>query len=157
MKASPNDPEDVGAMLERLVDVSHRALCTPVGYCLPRPERKVPLGICNPYYQMGSLLAALKGGATFSNLDKMKIMFGITEGMRHLEAIGLDHRGLSLANVLIAEQIEPKVCDFGMGALRAGPADQGDHYFRYGVVLCSILTGSLVNPGAPPELLAGTP
>jgi serine/threonine protein kinase len=157
MKVSPNDSESIWAMLEQLIDVSHPALCTPVGYSLPRPDRKIPLGICNPYFQIGSLLAAVKGGAMFSHLEKMKIMFGIAEGMRHLEAIGLAHGGLSLANVLIDEHNEPKVCDFGMGALRTGAADKGDDYFCYGVIVYSILTGSLLNPGARPELPAGAP
>jgi serine/threonine protein kinase len=59
----------------------------------------------------------------------MKLVFGIAEGMRHLAAIGLGHPSLSLSNVLLDSQKQPKISDFGMELFRkAQPTDKGEDF-----------------------------
>ena len=48
---------------------------------------------------------------------KSKVVFGIAVGMAYLHSLGIVHRDLKPANVLLNENFEPVVADFGLSRL----------------------------------------
>jgi serine/threonine protein kinase len=45
--------------------------------------------------------------------DKLRILVGIAAGMTHLHSHGVAHRDIKLENILVTEDLIPKICDFG--------------------------------------------
>jgi tetratricopeptide (TPR) repeat protein len=74
----------------------------------------------------GSLLEWIKQGRFTTLVDRVRVAFGIADGMAHIHARGMLHRDLKPANVLMTKDGVPKVCDFGL----ARPLAPGDTIIR---------------------------
>jgi len=72
-----------------------------------------PLCIVLDYYPNGNLHNFLHTEVQIPFQLKMKILKGITSGMLHLHAEGIIHRDLAARNVLLTENYEAVVADFG--------------------------------------------
>jgi len=84
--------------------------------------------IVSEYVALGALwdvLRSLKSnGGKMEVQQRLKVVRGIAAGMAHLHSIGIIHRDLSARNVLLAEDYEAKVADFGLSRVLA-MADHG--------------------------------
>ncbi|EFC50099.1 predicted protein, partial [Naegleria gruberi] len=53
-------------------------------------------------------------------IDKIRILFGVSNGLSYLHNLKpkmIIHRDLKSANILLDENMQPKVCDFGLSKL----------------------------------------
>jgi serine/threonine protein kinase len=123
-------------LLDALAGISHRALLPLTGYALP--EKLRPLALVCPFVPGGSLGDLISTGPEPTPLVKMKLLFGIAEGMRHLESLGRSHGGLGLGNVLLGENFEPLISDFGLSHFRPAPTPD---IVSFGRMCCSIVSG----------------
>jgi hypothetical protein len=139
LKEARAPPDAFSSILERLVAVSHPAIASPIGYTLPNPVGGVPLAIYVPFATGGSLAAQIASKAKLSNLEIMKLLFGIAEGLRHLASLGLSHGTLVPTNILLDDQREPRLCDFGMDAFRPAQIVGKSDVFLYGSIVSSLL------------------
>lgn len=76
-----------------------------------------PYSIITEYIPNGSLFHALQHQPNSPNLtptNKTLIMIGIANGMISLHNVGIIHRDLKSLNVLLDENLLPKICDFGL-------------------------------------------
>ena len=76
-----------------------------------------PYSIVTPYIPNGSLFNALRrrpGSPRLTPTIKTKIMIGCAHGMMALHKMGVIHRDLKSMNVLLDENVCPKICDFGI-------------------------------------------
>lgn len=76
-----------------------------------------PYSIITEYIPNGSLFNALKHQPDSPNLsptNKTLIAIGIANGMMSLHNVGIIHRDLKSLNVLLDENLLPKICDFGL-------------------------------------------
>jgi serine/threonine protein kinase len=83
---------------------------------------------------------------------KLKILFGLAEGLRFLHDQGFRHGRVSCNNVLLDANLNPYLSDFGLGLIRESNAvayrkDSGldRDLFAFGLVCYSVLTGNLPN------------
>ena len=47
------------------------------------------------------------------NVMKYIILLGVSLGMKYLHSEGIIHRDLKADNVVLNDELEPKICDFG--------------------------------------------
>jgi len=73
-----------------------------------------PVSIVTEYCSNGSLHRLLRSNQTMEFDLQMKIASGTARGMLHLHAEKLIHRDLAARNILLTENYEPKVSDFGL-------------------------------------------
>jgi hypothetical protein len=125
-------------LLDPLVGIVHRALLPITGYALPEKSR--PLALASTFVSAGSLGGLISSDSELTLLVKMKLLFGIAEGMRHLESLGSSHGGLTLRNVLLNENFEPLICDFGLSYFRTTPTPD---IVSFGRLCCSIVSGQV--------------
>lgn len=77
----------------------------------PTHPRKI---ISMEYVKHSSLTVMLKQGKfNFNGTEKTKIALGVAHTINYLHKLGIHHCDLSLNNILIDENNEPKICDFG--------------------------------------------
>lgn len=80
------------------------------------------------YLAKGSLDQYSRKAVSGSGWDKAelyRIAIGIARGMAHLAAAGIVHRDLAARNILLSEQCEPKVSDFGMSRVLNSEGESG--------------------------------
>ena len=67
-------------------------------------------------YVNGSLHSCLTGSgkATIQEMERIKILAGVAEGMQYLGTLSFVHRDLASRNVLLDVMKAPRVSDFGM-------------------------------------------
>ena len=75
--------EETKKTLERLASINHTCLSSIVGISLSDPEKKRPLSLVTRAADNGALDEFLSTKGTMCDDDKMKILFGVAEGMRH--------------------------------------------------------------------------
>ena len=76
-----------------------------------------PYIIVTQYIPNGSLFSALHHkplAPQLSATNKTLIAIGIASGMASLHSVGIIHRDLKSLNILLDENILPKICDFGL-------------------------------------------
>jgi serine/threonine protein kinase len=74
-----------------------------------------PFLIITPFVKNGSLFDALgRGGPQLDGTAKTRVAMGIAHGMARLHEIGVIHRDLKSLNILLDEQLYPRICDFGI-------------------------------------------
>ena len=49
----------------------------------------------------------------FNKKKKYIILLGIAIGMKYLHSLGIIHRDLKPGNILLDEELNPRICDFG--------------------------------------------
>ncbi|KAK8969257.1 putative inactive leucine-rich repeat receptor-like protein kinase [Platanthera guangdongensis] len=148
--------------MRRLGRLRHANLLTPLAYHFRKEEKLV----ISEYIPKGSLLYILHGeqGPDHAAVDwptRLKIIGGIARAMAYLHAelasYDLPHGNLKTANVLLGDDFEPLLADYGLialanstaasAALFAHKSPEAPHVshksdvFCFGVVILEILTG----------------
>lgn len=91
----------------------HPRLVPLYGVC----SKAEPLLIITEYMSKGSLLEYLRNNIEGKNLklpDLIDMAYQIANGMAYLESMKLIHRDLAARNILVAENRDVKVADFGL-------------------------------------------
>ncbi|CAN1847984.1 Serine/threonine-protein kinase BRI1-like 1 [Linum perenne] len=111
------------AEMETIGKIKHRNLVPLLGYCKVGEERL----LVYEYMKWGSLESVLHGGCgggnSFSRLDwsaRKKIAIGSARGLAFLHHSCIPHiihRDMKSSNVLLDEELEARVSDFGMARL----------------------------------------
>ncbi|XP_054782062.1 proline-rich receptor-like protein kinase PERK15 [Prosopis cineraria] len=148
--------------------VHHRHLVSLVGYCIDRAQSKMML----VYELVPNKTLAFhlheKGLATLDWKRRMKIAIGAAKGLAYLHEKcqpKIIHRDIKAANILIGDNFEPKVADFGLARLcslesqvlmsrimgtfgylapeyaASGKLTEKSDVFSFGVVLLELITG----------------
>ncbi|EAX96657.1 TKL family protein kinase [Trichomonas vaginalis G3] len=114
-------------MFEREVSVMAKLIHSCVlglrGYFLPPPESDLCPLILMDYMKNGDLFTILvkesknKVQLGWDNTKRMMNVFGIAYGMAHIHACGGIHRDLKPANIMLNENFEPKIADFGLAKI----------------------------------------
>ncbi|PWA86224.1 hypothetical protein CTI12_AA142130 [Artemisia annua] len=123
-------------------NVHHRHIIRLLGYC-----RKGPLlFLVYEYMQNGSLHQFLYGDKSrnLSWRQRFEIIFGTARGLAYLHEqyhVTIIHRNLKTTNILIDNELQPKIADFGL--IRLLPEDKTH--------LSTRLAGSLDSVYAAPE------
>lgn len=95
-----------------MADVNHPFLLELIGFSI-----KNPLTIVTKYYQNGSLFnyrQSQRGKIKLNSTQRTLIAMGIAHSMMYLHSLGIIHRDLKSLNVLLDDQLLPKLCDFGI-------------------------------------------
>lgn len=118
--------------LSIMASVNHPATLGLVGFQLAgdnasedEGDPQLPMGpmILTPLMTNGALDEMLKkefnkqAPPQWNATAKSKVVFGIAVGMAYLHSLGIVHRDLKPANVLLNENFEPVVADFGLSRL----------------------------------------
>eukprot|EP00002_Diphylleia_rotans_P038490 TRINITY_DN8774_c0_g1_i7.p1 TRINITY_DN8774_c0_g1~~TRINITY_DN8774_c0_g1_i7.p1 ORF type:complete len:230 (-),score=40.13 TRINITY_DN8774_c0_g1_i7:79-768(-) len=96
----------------------HPNLVRLVGACTTVPD----LAIITEYVGLGDLRSILsRGTLKWTDELRIKIAQGIACGMSHLHRMHppIIHRDLKCSNILISDDLVPKVCDFGFARTKA--------------------------------------
>ena len=108
-----------------LGSVNHPALISLIG-CTKVDKGKA--AIITPYFERGSVkgmiehAAAGKGPKEWTPTRKHIVLYGIACGMKYLHDYKVMHRDLRPGNVLLDDELEPKISDFGCAKMIEGDA-----------------------------------
>jgi serine/threonine protein kinase len=143
--------------------VRHPGLIGLIGYVMPSGDQ--PAQIVMEWLVNGSLEDFLSSPQRYQRLDtttKVKIVVGVCMAMRYFHKTGGIHRDLKPSNVLLDENYEPRVSDFGSATFtwrtatvtagvgthvyKSPEADTPDQtrkmdVFSFGMMLWEVLTG----------------
>lgn len=115
----PNSQKSILREINILSKVHHPSILGLRGYYIPSSPTDNPV-IVTDYVQNGSLFTMLdlerQGCApiNWTPNSKANVLFGIAEAMRYLHANHIIHRDLKPGNILLNDNYEPLVCDFGL-------------------------------------------
>jgi hypothetical protein len=159
-----SDGDSLVQELERLASLDHPALLSPIAFALPNAAKKKPFAIVRPHSPFPSLASIIESKQPLSPVCRLKILFGVAEGLRHLHEWGIGYAFISLSNILVCDRFEPKLCEFGLTAHRSihlPPFTQKFaetevtlwNVFCFGAIALCTLTDSLFpDEGELPEL-----
>ncbi|KAI7746120.1 hypothetical protein M8C21_022933 [Ambrosia artemisiifolia] len=104
-------------------NVQHRNLVRQLGWCIEGSELLLVL----EYIPQGSVDNFLWGEkkGTLNWQKRFDIIFGVARGLAHLHNefhVKIIHRDIKLNNILVDDDFQPKICDFGLARLQ--PEDQ---------------------------------
>ncbi|CAL5025446.1 unnamed protein product [Urochloa decumbens] len=117
-QSSNQGKKQFAAEIETISRVQHRNLVRLYGCCL---ESNTPL-LVYEYMENGSLDHALfgKGGLHLDWPTRFEICLGIARGIAYLHeesTIRIVHRDIKASNVLLDDDLSPKISDFGLAKL----------------------------------------
>lgn len=72
-----------------------------------------PYSVVTEYIPNGSLFSALRQKG-LSPTQKTLVAMGVAAGMEQLHSVGIIHRDLKSLNILLDENMLPRICDFGL-------------------------------------------
>ncbi|PRP82088.1 hypothetical protein PROFUN_03778 [Planoprotostelium fungivorum] len=78
-----------------------------------------PLSMITEFCGGGSLYAYLRNHPGMLPNEKLRLVTEIARGMRHLHQQKVVHRDLALRNILLSDQLEAKVSDFGLSRVNS--------------------------------------
>ena len=81
----------------------------------------IPYSIATEFISKGSLYDAIHHNANSPNLtptNKTLIALGIAIGMKSLHGMKIIHRDLKTLNILLDDQLLPRICDFGISRVK---------------------------------------
>ncbi|OHS99034.1 hypothetical protein TRFO_08587 [Tritrichomonas foetus] len=100
--------------VEILTKMHHETILPVLGFSTD------DFSIVTPYIRNGSLENILNQKVKLTNMQILKIILGIAVALRYLHSHSVIHRDLKPENVLINENFEPIVSDFGLSKLFSG-------------------------------------
>jgi serine/threonine protein kinase len=129
---------DFRAELARMSQLNHDNLAQFIG------GSTLPGRLLIVHEQLPLTLARLIADheAEFAWANKLKVALGIAEGVAYLHAVPQLHRSLRLTNVLLDDDLTPRLIDFGFDKIKA---------------INHTMSKSALPGWAPPEVLAGLP
>ncbi|KAD5960706.1 hypothetical protein E3N88_12178 [Mikania micrantha] len=104
-------------------NVQHRNLVRQLGCCIEGPDLLLVLELI-PQGSLDKFLWGEKRG-TLNWEKRYDIIFGVARGLTHLHNefhVKIIHRDIKLSNILLDNDFQPKICDFGLARLQ--PEDQ---------------------------------
>ncbi|KAF8557092.1 kinase-like protein [Imleria badia] len=102
-----------------------------------------------PWMLNGTLHSFLKSkGQTLTKLERLRLVHGVASGLEYLHSIPIFHRDLHTGNVLIDEEHNPRISDFGL-ACTIGRLQPGLSYLQR---LSSTSNAGAVRWAAPERL-----
>ena len=118
--AGNEDDDNFKKEVKVLAKLVHPAICGIIGAVLATCDTKP--GIYMEYYSHKSLSGWIFGtdGYDRNKLDATrlaKIIAGICYGMRYVHAMGVIHKDLKPQNILLDQEFEPKIADFGSATI----------------------------------------
>ena len=111
IKVECDDNSSIANYLENLNRIKHPRILPIFGLSYPDPSKKRPFSIVTNFQKNGSLLNIIKNPEVFTNLVKMKIIFGVAEAMRYLHEFHIIHEHLFPTNILIDDDFNPLLTD----------------------------------------------
>lgn len=120
---SPVQQEYLNREIKIMAQVSHPSLLSLRGYSTPFNSTKLNDNIATiimDFMENGSLFNVLELARTNQDMPywnpttKNKMLIGIASGMKYLHDMKIIHRDLKPENVLLDENFEPKITDFGL-------------------------------------------
>jgi len=116
-RITPKDMEDFKAEIQLVLNLRpHPNIVLCLGITVP-PN---PLCIVTEFCELGSLSRLIMSPDPIDFNLQQKILFGVAKGMVHLHSESIVHRDLAARNVLLGDNYEPKVSDFGMSRTNTG-------------------------------------
>ena len=103
--------EDIIGDFEKLINLKHKNISSIIGYNITQDNR---IFLINKEFKNGSLYDYIhKNNNTLSNEEKMKIALGIIKGIDYLHNNNIVHCHLNSRNILLDDDLEPIIVDFG--------------------------------------------
>lgn len=102
--------EDIINDYEKLINLNHKNISTIKGYCISDDNRVILL---NNEYKNGSLYDYIKSGKNLSKEEKLNIVLGTINGLEYLHKNNIVHCHLSSKNILLDDELNPVIVDFG--------------------------------------------
>jgi tRNA A-37 threonylcarbamoyl transferase component Bud32 len=153
--------------MEILLKLDHPCVLAFKGYVLPR-SRSDSFKIGTEYIQGGSLAPIISSGPSWWDCTAKSIVIcGFVHGMQYIHSLGVIHRDLKPSNILVDEEHEIRIADFGASQFEAihatqtigsgtpfymAPEQYAPEYdnkvdvYAFGLVLYEVVTGQRVFP-----------
>lgn len=104
--------------INEISQVYHPIILRPFGYSLPDHSKKRPMSLVTNFQNNGSLSFLLQNPNELTDFRKLKILFGIAEGLRYLHENHFVHGDLTPGNILLNENIEPILTDYSLSKIK---------------------------------------
>lgn len=117
MRFNEGDAEDMAILkeeVELMKQINHKNCLRMIAYYTTRDSVVLVLERCQKTLQEVSLERKM------SQFEVLNAALGIASGMAYLHGIGVVHRDLKAANVLVTKNFEIKVADFGLSKVSPG-------------------------------------
>eukprot|EP01121_Diplochlamys_sp_Union-15-3_P005607 TRINITY_DN1593_c0_g1_i2.p1 TRINITY_DN1593_c0_g1~~TRINITY_DN1593_c0_g1_i2.p1 ORF type:complete len:274 (-),score=38.28 TRINITY_DN1593_c0_g1_i2:95-916(-) len=105
--------EDFCKEVEAMASVNHPNIVKFIGACVESPN----IGIISEYMPLGSLRSILDNKTYIPPETIILLARDVAKAMKYLHLMGIIHRDLKSANLLVAADWHVKVTDFGMAKL----------------------------------------
>ena len=103
--------EDIIGDFEQLIHLNHQNISTIIGYCISKDNKVI---LINKEFKNGSLYDYIHvKEKTLSNEEKMKIAKGLINAIDYLHKNNIVHCHLNSKNILLDDELNPIVIDFG--------------------------------------------
>ncbi|XP_064974724.1 putative leucine-rich repeat receptor-like protein kinase At2g19210 [Musa acuminata AAA Group] len=116
-QSSSQGTKEFLAEVQHLIRIHHKSLVSLVGYCMDGDH----LALVYEYMSQGTLLDYIRGktrnASAFSWGKRLQIAIEAAQGLEYLHKgckPPLIHRDVKTANILLSEQLEAKIADFGL-------------------------------------------
>ena len=104
--------------VEALAQANHHAVLSLKGFCLLISKQEPFPAIITDYLPGGSVQDIIDRKKDVSNTNKYIILYGVAEAMRYIhDKLKIVHRDLKPANVMLTDNLEPVVGDFGLAKI----------------------------------------